>query len=160
MLQGEENEAFDQEQNEPHDTNDSDNEIEHDESKSAAVTPQEEEEVATEEEQMLPPVEKPQTRPVSGNVNSVYVETGKAQELNYPNYEEKYLEEFKRKKEIKLRTLLDKEDAAETYLTNSEQEEQALDFVENFRNQYVLIFPGRKDLLLSPDNEFGIKVWV
>lgn len=78
--------------------------------------------------------------------------------MNYPDYESKYIEEFNRKRETKLRILLEKDDAPASYLTNTELEEQTIAFVENFRNQYTLIFPGRKDLLLSPENEFGVKV--
>ncbi|KAJ1510917.1 hypothetical protein HMI54_001262, partial [Coelomomyces lativittatus] len=49
------------------------------------------------------------------------------------------------------------EDFPLSYTTNSEGEENLLQFVSNFRRQYVTLFPHRKELLLTFQNEFGIK---
>jgi hypothetical protein len=44
-----------------------------------------------------------------------------------------------------------------SYKSNSTKEELALEYVENFRRQYVGIFPNRAPLFLFPKNECGIR---
>ena len=44
-----------------------------------------------------------------------------------------------------------------SYKSNSTKEELALEYVENFRRQFVGIFPKRAPLLLFPKNECGIR---
>eukprot|EP01137_Pigoraptor_chileana_P033672 Opistho-2@24921 len=48
----------------------------------------------------------------------------------------------------------------ESYKSNSYKEELALAFVENFRRQFVQLYPDRKPLLLCPPNENGIEKFV
>jgi hypothetical protein len=45
-----------------------------------------------------------------------------------------------------------------SYLYNTEQEEIALAYVENVRQQFKIIFPKRGELFLTPLNECGVKV--
>ncbi|KXS13619.1 hypothetical protein M427DRAFT_500237 [Gonapodya prolifera JEL478] len=47
-----------------------------------------------------------------------------------------------------------------SYIENSAKEELILEYVENFRRQYAQVYPGRKDLLLCPGNEFGVKKFI
>eukprot|EP01028_Stygiella_incarcerata_P003938 TRINITY_DN1823_c1_g1_i1.p1 TRINITY_DN1823_c1_g1~~TRINITY_DN1823_c1_g1_i1.p1 ORF type:complete len:212 (+),score=62.18 TRINITY_DN1823_c1_g1_i1:132-767(+) len=47
-----------------------------------------------------------------------------------------------------------------TYKTNSPKELLVLDYVENFRRQYVQLFPSRPPLLLTPENECNVKKFV
>ena len=44
-----------------------------------------------------------------------------------------------------------------SYKSNSTKEELALEYAENFRRQYVSLFPDRKPLLLFPKNECGVR---
>ena len=46
----------------------------------------------------------------------------------------------------------------ESYRGNSPKEELVLEYVENFRRQFVDIYPNRRELLLTPLNECGVKV--
>jgi len=41
---------------------------------------------------------------------------------------------------------------------NNSKEKRILECVDNFRRQYVYIYPDRKPLLLAPLNECGVKV--
>jgi hypothetical protein len=45
-----------------------------------------------------------------------------------------------------------------SYRQNSAKEETELEYVENFRRQFVQIFPKRPELLLCPVNEAGVRV--
>ena len=45
-----------------------------------------------------------------------------------------------------------------SYRENTPQEETELEYVENFRRQFVQIFPKRRELLLCPVNEAGVRV--
>ena len=44
-----------------------------------------------------------------------------------------------------------------SYKSNSTKEELALEYAENFRRQFVSLFPDRKPLLLFPKNECGVR---
>jgi hypothetical protein len=55
-------------------------------------------------------------------------------------------------------TLLDRSKAPNSYTQNSRKEELILEYVGNFRRQYTLLYPGRKELMLCPKNEFGVQV--
>ncbi|KAF7643965.1 hypothetical protein LDENG_00230440 [Lucifuga dentata] len=48
----------------------------------------------------------------------------------------------------------------ESYTMNSDMELKLLSIVENFHRQYSHFFPERKALLLSPENECGVKKFV
>lgn len=55
-------------------------------------------------------------------------------------------------------SLTDKSKVPESYYSNSKKEELVLSFAENFNRQYSQLYPGRKELLLSPPNEMETKV--
>ena len=44
-----------------------------------------------------------------------------------------------------------------SYKSNSTKEELALEYAENFRRQFVSLFPDRRPLLLFPKNECGVR---
>jgi hypothetical protein len=44
-----------------------------------------------------------------------------------------------------------------SYKSNSTKEELALEYAENFRRQFISLFPDRKPLLLFPKNECGVR---
>ena len=44
------------------------------------------------------------------------------------------------------------------YRENSSKEEAVLEYVENFRRQFVQLFPLRRELFLCPLNECGVRV--
>ena len=44
-----------------------------------------------------------------------------------------------------------------SYKSNSTKEELALEYAENFRRQFVSLFPERRPLLLFPKNECGVR---
>jgi hypothetical protein len=46
------------------------------------------------------------------------------------------------------------------YSNNTTKEETVLEYVEDFRRQFVQVFPTRKALLLSPTNECGVRKFV
>jgi hypothetical protein len=47
-----------------------------------------------------------------------------------------------------------------SYRENSAKEETELEYVENFRRQFVQLFPRRRELLLCPINECGVRKFV
>uniref|UniRef100_A0A7S1I6I9 Dynein regulatory complex subunit 7 n=1 Tax=Eutreptiella gymnastica TaxID=73025 RepID=A0A7S1I6I9_9EUGL len=47
-----------------------------------------------------------------------------------------------------------------SYTSNTPKEDLCLEYVEHFRSQYVQLFPSRPPLMLSPDNECGVKKFV
>lgn len=47
-----------------------------------------------------------------------------------------------------------------SYLSNTSKEETVLEYVEDFRRQYVQVFPDRRPLLLCPKNEAGLRKFV
>ncbi|KAJ3291052.1 hypothetical protein HDU79_002720 [Rhizoclosmatium sp. JEL0117] len=65
----------------------------------------------------------------------------------------------KRKRSLHLQ-LLDKTKVRSSYYTCSKKEILILQYVENFNRQYVQLYPGRKDLLLCPFNEFDVRKFV
>ena len=52
---------------------------------------------------------------------------------------------------------LDPADLPPSYSSNSPEELLVLEYVENFRRQFVQLYPDRKDLLLVPRNECGVE---
>jgi len=46
----------------------------------------------------------------------------------------------------------------DSYQHNSWREQRVLECVDNFRRQYIYVYPDRKPLLLVPLNECGIEV--
>jgi hypothetical protein len=47
-----------------------------------------------------------------------------------------------------------------SYLTNTTKEDTVLEYVEDFRRQFVQVFPERRPLLLCPKNEMGVRKFV
>ena len=47
-----------------------------------------------------------------------------------------------------------------SYRSNSTKEELCLEYVENFRRQFISLFPQRQPLLLFPKNECGVRKFV
>eukprot|EP00759_Apiculatamorpha_spiralis_P037279 PhF_6_TR37188/c0_g1_i1/m.54793 len=48
----------------------------------------------------------------------------------------------------------------ESYKDNTTKEKLCLEFVDNFANQYVQLYPGRAPLLLTPQNEMGVRKFI
>ncbi|XP_038159561.1 dynein regulatory complex subunit 7-like [Cyprinodon tularosa] len=48
----------------------------------------------------------------------------------------------------------------ESYRINSPKEEQLLEIVDNFQQQYLCLYPERKPLLLCPINECGVRKFI
>jgi hypothetical protein len=55
---------------------------------------------------------------------------------------------------------IDPQDLPTTYSSNSEEEKLVLEYVENFRRQFVQLYPERKELLLCPRNECGVEKFI
>lgn len=55
---------------------------------------------------------------------------------------------------------IDPGDLPQSYSNNSEEEELVLEYVENFRRQFVQLYPERKELLLCPRNECGVEKFI
>mmetsp|Transcript_26582 Transcript_26582/g.52382 ORF Transcript_26582/g.52382 Transcript_26582/m.52382 type:complete len:109 (-) Transcript_26582:2463-2789(-) len=47
-----------------------------------------------------------------------------------------------------------------SYSTNTSKEETVLEYVEDFRRQFVQVFPQRRPLMLCPKNECGVRKFV
>ncbi|KAI9017013.1 hypothetical protein BC832DRAFT_4135 [Gaertneriomyces semiglobifer] len=75
-------------------------------------------------------------------------------------HEAEFREQQQRKRDMLIKELLDKSRFPSSYYTNTPKEEQILEFVDNFNRQYTQLYPGRKELLLSPPNHFGTKKFV
>lgn len=52
------------------------------------------------------------------------------------------------------------QDLPPSYSNNSEEERLVLEYVENFRRQFVQLYPERKELLLCPRNECGVEKFI
>jgi hypothetical protein len=74
------------------------------------------------------------------------------------DHEAIYREELQRKREEMFQKLTDQSTAPASHLTNNPKELKVLEYVENFKEQYARLFPNRKELLLMPLNEFGLRV--
>ena len=55
---------------------------------------------------------------------------------------------------------IDPHDMPTSYNTNSEEEKLVIEYVENFRRQFVQLYPERKELLLCPRNECGVEKFI
>ncbi|KAJ3221485.1 hypothetical protein HK099_003463 [Clydaea vesicula] len=75
-------------------------------------------------------------------------------------HEMQYLEQKQKKKESLKQSLTDVANCSKSYYEISEKEQIVLNYVDNFNRQYTHLFPGRKALLLSPPNEFGVKKFI
>jgi len=56
--------------------------------------------------------------------------------------------------------LLDVEELPPTYRMNTNKEDLCLEYVENFRTQFVQLFPKRKELILCPKNECKVRKFI
>jgi hypothetical protein len=72
--------------------------------------------------------------------------------------EQDFRKQIERRHLLVRETLLDRSTAPGSYIDNSRLEKMTLDYVLNFRRQYLQLYPVRKELLLCPANEFGIPV--
>jgi hypothetical protein len=77
---------------------------------------------------------------------------------SFHNHEEMYKQEMERKRIEKFHSLSDIAKVPNSHASNTVKEDKVLEYVENFRLQYARLFPARKELLLSPPNEVGVKV--
>ncbi|KAJ3080287.1 hypothetical protein HK102_003163, partial [Quaeritorhiza haematococci] len=75
-------------------------------------------------------------------------------------HEQKYREQLAERRDAILKQVLDRGKAHVSYYQNSAKELLVLQYVENFKRQYAQLFPGRKELLLYPPNEFGIRKFI
>lgn len=73
-------------------------------------------------------------------------------------HEDQYIAKEKARKEQMELFLTDKDNVPASYYNTSAKEELILKYADNFNRQYIQIYPGRKELLLCPINEFGIRV--
>ncbi len=55
---------------------------------------------------------------------------------------------------------IDPQDLPVSYRTNTEEEDLILEYVENFRRQFVQLYPERKQLLMCPRNECGVEKFI
>ena len=55
---------------------------------------------------------------------------------------------------------LNQPDLPPSYTSNTSKEETILEYVEDFRRQFVQVFPERRPLLLCPLNEAGVRKFV
>lgn len=74
------------------------------------------------------------------------------------DHESRYLRDLARKKADLKTQLLDKSKIPTSYYVNSKHEKMVLEYADNFHRQYTQLYPGRKEVLLSPTNEFGVRV--
>lgn len=56
--------------------------------------------------------------------------------------------------------LLSKMSFRESYASNTQKEDLCLDFVDNFRFQFMALYPSRPPLLLAPLNECGTQKFI
>ena len=73
-------------------------------------------------------------------------------------HESDFLEQQEKRKARLCETWTDKSKLPESYYKNSKKEELVLAYVDNFNRQYTHLYPGRKELILTPPNEVGLKV--
>ncbi|KAJ3246304.1 hypothetical protein HDU78_007388 [Chytriomyces hyalinus] len=75
-------------------------------------------------------------------------------------HEQYYIEQKEKRKKALQQQLLDRTRVRSSYYTTSRKEALVLQYVENFNRQYVQLYPARKDLFLTPTNEFNVKKFV
>ncbi|KAJ3176009.1 hypothetical protein HK101_010520 [Irineochytrium annulatum] len=71
-----------------------------------------------------------------------------------------YRDQMEKRRQALEEQMLDKTKVPASYYSMSKKESLILQYVENFNRQYVQLYPGRKELLLCPENEFGVKKFV
>lgn len=80
---------------------------------------------------------------------------------NYLDHHEKaYLGQQQSRREQIQQWLLDKNNVPASYYNNSKRELVLLHYSDNFVRQYTQLYPGRKELLISPVNEFDVKKFI
>lgn len=102
--------------------------------------------------------EKQSSADLSSNTGMPKVFRGGDHLVFIEKQEAEFSDLLKKRRELIQETNLDRSSAPPQYTQTSSRYQKLLDYVENFRHQYGQIFPGRKELLLSPLNEFGIPV--
>lgn len=83
--------------------------------------------------------------------------SGESPQALLEKHEESFQAQRDRQKRELIALLTDRARAPEASYKNSKKEELALAYSDNFNRQYTHLYPGRKELLLSPPNSFGIK---
>ncbi|KAI8921991.1 hypothetical protein DFJ77DRAFT_444875 [Powellomyces hirtus] len=78
----------------------------------------------------------------------------------YDMHEVEFQAQQKARRQECLNELLDRSKAPASYYTTSKKETWVLEYVNNFNRQYTQLFPGRRGLLLSPPNHFGVPKFV
>jgi hypothetical protein len=76
------------------------------------------------------------------------------------HHEKTYIGQQQTRREQIQQWLVDTRNVPQSYYTNSAKEILLLQYADNFIRQYTQLYPGRKELLLSPPNEFGIKKFI
>ena len=84
--------------------------------------------------------------------------SGESPQALLEKHEESFQAQRDRQKRELIALLTDRARAPEASYKNSKKEELALAYSDNFNRQYTHLYPGRKELLLSPPNSFRIKV--
>eukprot|EP00842_Homolaphlyctis_polyrhiza_P004040 jgi/Hompol1/4637/HPOL_001817-RA len=87
-------------------------------------------------------------------------DSGDRQPEEVDRHEQQYIEQMERRKATLKQQLQDKKKVLPSYYTNSRKEQLILQYVDNFNRQYCQLYPGRKELFLSPPNEFSLKKFV
>jgi hypothetical protein len=72
--------------------------------------------------------------------------------------EAQYQKDLEHQKLTTMQYVLDKSKWPVSYWENTPKEKVVLEYVSNFNRQYVQLYPGRKELILEPRNEFDVKV--
>ncbi|KAI8843848.1 hypothetical protein BJ741DRAFT_589388 [Chytriomyces cf. hyalinus JEL632] len=115
---------------------------------------------SAEGKELNPDVEQDVSKAVSG-------EPGIATELEAEEggssvdiHEQYYIEQKEKRKKALQQQLLDRTRVRSSYYTTSRKEALVLQYVENFNRQYVQLYPARKDLFLTPANEFNVNKFV
>jgi hypothetical protein len=75
-------------------------------------------------------------------------------------HEAEFVDQQKEKQAQLHLSLIDRTKVPESYYSNSSKEDLVLSFAENFNRQYTQLYPGRKELLLSPPNEMDTKKFI
>ncbi|KAI8817432.1 uncharacterized protein EV422DRAFT_622654 [Fimicolochytrium jonesii] len=106
------------------------------------------------------PLEGSSSANASRHASNVSLHRGDVSTDWYDQHEVEFQLEQKQKRESTLTELLDKTKAPLLYYTNSKKEENVLEYVANFERQYTQLFPGRRELILAPPNQFGVPKFV
>jgi hypothetical protein len=123
--------------------------------------PQIEEPVSGQPESEVTDQAAPEQLEVSENgAPDIQAQTDKPSDYNQvlASHEQQFNDEQKAKKQQLRLYLTNESNVPKTYYNTSPKEELLLQYADNFNRQYTQLYPGRKELLLCPKNEFGHRV--